>query len=312
MVAVGATISAFWIIVANSWQQTPAGFIVQHNRAELTDFWAAVFNPSTLPRFFHTVDAALISGAFLMAGISAYIIRKGKQVDIAHKPLKFSIIFGLIAALLEVFPFGHIHARQVAQTQPEKFAVMQGVYTTQTGAPVTIFAFPTDYPPTLKAKVEIPGLLSWMTYDDFNAKIKGANEFPKADLPPIFLTFVSYHNMVALGMYFIFILALGIWFMFKKKLAGSKKYLRILTWSIPLPLIACQLGWIAAEVGRQPWIVYHLMRTKEAVSVTVGAPELLFSIILFALIYILLLYTFLKLLAKKVSHGFEPIAAKEA
>ncbi len=312
MVAVGATISAFWIIVANSWQQTPAGFIVQNGRAELTDFWAAVFNPSTMVRFLHTTDAALISGAFLMAGISAYMYRKGKQQDIALRSLKFAIIFGLVVSLLEVFPFGHEHGRQVAQTQPEKFAVMQGLYTTQTGAPVAVFAVPFDHPPTLKAKIEIPGILSWLAFGDINAKVRGANEFKNEDLPPKFLTFVSYHNMVVLGMYFIFILALGTWFIFKGKLADSKKYMKVLTWSIPLPLAACQLGWIAAEVGRQPWIVYHLMKTKDAVSITVGAVEILISIILFALIYIVLGYTLLKLLSKKINHGFEPVTEKEA
>lgn len=312
MVAVGATISAFWIIVANSWQQTPAGFVVQNGRAELTDFWAAVFNPSTMVRFLHTVDAALISGAFLVAGIAAYMYRKGKQQDIALRTLKFAIIFGLIVSVLEVFPFGHEHGRQVARTQPEKFAVMQGLYKTQSGAPATVFAVPVDHPPTLKAKIEIPGVLSWLVFGDANATIQGANEFKDEDLPPKFLTFVSYHNMVLLGTYFIFILALGAWFIFKGKLAGSKKYMTVLTWSIPLPLAACQLGWIAAEVGRQPWIVYHLMRTKDAVSITVGAVEILISIILFALIYILLGYTLFKLLSKKINHGFEPVNEKEA
>lgn len=312
MVAVGATISAFWIIVANSWQQTPAGFVVQNGRAELTDFWAAVFNPSTMVRFLHTTDAALISGAFLVAGIAAYMYRKGKQQDIALRALKFAIIFGLIVSVLEVFPFGHEHGRQVARTQPEKFAVMQGLYKTQSGAPATVFAVPVDHPPTLKAKIEIPGVLSWLVFGDAKATIQGANEFKDEDLPPKFLTFVSYHNMVLLGTYFIFILALGAWFIFKGKLAGSKKYMTVLTWSIPLPLAACQLGWIAAEVGRQPWIVYHLMRTKDAVSITVGAVEILISIILFALIYIVLGYTLLKLLSKKINHGFELVTEKEA
>src|ERR1035438_9030252 len=136
MVAVGATISAFWIIAANSWQQTPAGYILQNNRAELTDFWAAVFNPSTLVRFFHTVDAALISGAFLWAGISAYMILKNKQTEIAKVSLKFAIIFGLIVSLLEVFPFGHEHGRVLARTQPEKFAAIMGLYTSQNAAPM--------------------------------------------------------------------------------------------------------------------------------------------------------------------------------
>jgi cytochrome d ubiquinol oxidase subunit I len=305
MVAVGATISAFWIIAANSWQQTPAGYILQNNRAELTDFWAAVFNPSTLVRFFHTVDAALISGAFLWAGISAYMILKNKQTEIAKVSLKFAIIFGLIVSLLEVFPFGHEHGRVLARTQPEKFAAIMGLYTSQNAAPMVLFAFPTNMPPDLKAKIEIPGMLSWLALGDVNARLQGINEFPSENIPPLFLTFVSYHNMVILGMYFILIMALSAYKIYRKTLWKNKKLLKILFWSIPLPLAACQLGWIAAEVGRQPWIVYHLLKTKDAVSVTVSAGEILFSIILFALIYVLLFSVLFVLLKKKVNAGFE-------
>ncbi|MDH7603968.1 MAG: cytochrome ubiquinol oxidase subunit I [Melioribacter sp.] len=312
MVAVGATISAFWILVANSWQQTPAGYIIRNGRAELTDFWAAVFNPSTLPRFFHTFDASLISGAFLMIGISAYLILNGKETETAKKSMKLALIFGLIVSLLEVFPFGHEHGRQVARTQPEKFAAIQGLYTTQSGAPLAIFAVPVEHPPELKAPIEIPGLLSWLAFGDINAEIKGINEFPKDEIPPLFLTFVSYHNMVLLGMYFIFITALGTYFLWKKKLWDKKKLLKIYIWSIPLPVIACQLGWIAAEVGRQPWIVYKLLKTSEAASITVSAGEILFSIILFGIIYLLLFALFLFVLIRKIKHGPEPINPKEA
>lgn len=312
MVAVGSTISAFWILVANSWQQTPAGYIVQNGRAELLNFWEAVFNPSTLPRFFHTFFAALISGSFLMTGIAAYWLVREKHLNVAKRTIKFSLIFGLIVSLLELFPFGHEHAKQVARTQPEKFAALQGLYTSQEGAAaLVIFAVPGEEPPKLHVPIEIPGLLSWLAFGDVNAKIQGINEFPKDEIPPLFLTFVSYHNMVVLGVYFIFITALSTYFLIKNKLFNKKKLLRILIWSTPLPLIACQLGWITAEVGRQPWIVYKLMKTKDAVSITVSTGELLFSILLFALIYLLLFSIFLYLLFRKVKQGPEPIV-KEA
>jgi len=312
MVAIGSTISAFWILVANSWQQTPAGYILQNNRAELVDFWAAVFNPSTLPRFFHTLGASMISGAFLMMGISAYWLIKKINFEIAIRSMRFAVIFGLIFSILEVFPFGHEHAKQVARTQPEKFAAIQGLYTNQEGAPLAIFAIPGTEPPKLHFPIEIPGLLSWLAFGDINAKIKGINEFPQDEIPPLLLTFVSYHNMVLLGIYFIFITILSFYLMRKNKLFENQKILKVLMYSTPLPLIASQLGWISAEVGRQPWIVYKLMKTKDAVSVTVGTGELIFSILMFIVIYILLLSIFLKLLFNWVKKGPEKIKVEVA
>ena len=311
MVALGSTLSAFWILVAASWMQTPAGYIVKNGRAELTNFWAAVFNPSTVIRFFHVIDAALITGAFFMAGISAYLILKNKESEAAKKTMRIAVIFGLVVSLLEVFPFGHESGREVAHEQPAKFAAIQGLYTSQDGAPLAVFAFPTMPPPQLRAKIEIPGLLSWLAFGDVNARIKGINEFPQKDLPPLFLTFVSYHNMVALGMLFILLMMIAVYKLYKKKLWESKKLLKIFIWAIPFPVLACQLGWISAEVGRQPWIVYNVFRTNEAVSKTVNGGEVLFSIILFALIYIVLGSLYIFLLTKEIKHGPEPAHTKE-
>jgi len=254
----------------------------------------------------------MISGAFLMMGISAYWLIKKINFEIAIRSMRFAVIFGLIFSILEVFPFGHEHAKQVARTQPEKFAAIQGLYTTQEGAPLAIFAIPGTEPPKLHFPIEIPGLLSWLAFGDINAKIKGINEFPQDEIPPLFLTFVSYHNMVLLGIYFIFITILSFYLMRKNKLFENQKILKVLMYSTPLPLIASQLGWISAEVGRQPWIVYKLMKTKDAVSVTVGTGELIFSILMFIVIYILLLSIFLKLLFNWVKKGPEKIKVEVA
>ena len=310
MVALGATISAFWIIVANSWQQTPAGFVVRNGRAELTSFAEAIFNPSTFVRYFHTVDAALITGAFFMAGIAAYLILNKKEVVAAKKAMTIAVVFGLIVSILEVLPSGHEHARQVARTQPEKFAAIEGLYTSQTSAPLVLFAVPTQMPPELKGKIEISGLLSWMAFGDVNAHIKGLNEFPADAIPPLWLTFVSFHNMVVLGVYFILLMAVAAFHLYRGTLWDRPKLLKLMLWSMPLPLIACQLGWIAAEVGRQPWIVYGLLRTSQAASITVSAGEILFSIILFGLVYLALGALYIYLLARKVKQGPEPAQGK--
>ena len=309
MVAVGATISAFWIIVANSWQQTPAGYILRNGRAELSNFYDAIFNPSSVIRYFHTVDAALITGAFFVAGIAAYLILKEKETELAKRAMNIAVIFGLITSLLELMPFGHEHARQVAHTQPEKFAAIEGLYSTQSGAPLVFFAIPFTKPPELKARMEISGLLSWMAFGDVNAQIKGINEFPVENIPPLWFTFVSFHNMVVLGMYFI-VLTFYAWLQLRrKKLFTTRWLLKLFVWSIPLPLAACQLGWITAEVGRQPWIVYGLLRTSEAYSATVTAGEVGFSIILFGTIYVLLGVLYISLLVREVNHGPQHISS---
>lgn len=313
MVAVGSTLSAFWIIVAGSWQQTPAGFVIQNGRAELTNFFEAVFNPSTLLRFSHTMTSAIITGAFFMAGVSAYLIIKKREVKIARKGLTLGIIVGLIFSFLIIFPFGHEHAKQVAETQPEKFAAMEGLYKTQSGgAPLVLFSIPVGDPPELKGTIELPNFLSWLAFGDSSREIKGIDAFPKDELPPLFITFVSFHNMVLLGTFFILLMLWSTFLLYRKKLHQSMKTLKVLLWSIPLPFIAIQLGWIAAEVGRQPWIVYKLLKTSDAASVTVPAGEILFSIIMFSLVYLALGALWLFLLIKEIKHGPEKLTEKEA
>jgi cytochrome d ubiquinol oxidase subunit I len=316
MVAIGSTISAFWIIVADSWMQTPAGYWINPatNRAELASFWAAVFNPSTLVRFFHTVTAALVAGAFFVAGAAAYLLLKKKQevAPMARTALKSSVIFGLVCSILVVFPFGHHHAKQVARDQPEKFAAIEGLYISQSKAPLVMFAVPTSPPPQLKAKFEVRGLLSWMAFGDFNRHIPGIDAFPRENIPPLWLTFVSFHNMVVLGMFFIAAMAYAVWRLRGGRLFAGRKFLWLLVISIPLPLAACQLGWMAAEVGRQPWIVYKVMRTADAFSSNLSAGQVLFSLVLFTLIYLLLGSVYIYMFFHKLNHAAVEVAvAKE-
>ncbi len=300
MVAVGATISAFWIIVANSWQQTPAGYHLVNGRAELTSFAQAVFNPSTMPRFLHTMDGALITGAMFMMGVSAWFILKNRNVDFARESLKISLIVALIASLAQG-PLGHYHAIQVAQTQPVKLAAFEGLFKTQKNAPALVFGIIRPDEETVEPAIRIPGLLSLLTTGKTDTEVTGLDKFKKEDRPPLAITFYSFHLMVMLGMYFIGLTSLGLLLWWRKKLFENKLFLWLAMISIPLPFITNELGWITAEVGRQPWIVYNLLRTKDAISVTVPAAQILFSIIMFALIYALLFIAWVMVLRREIT-----------
>jgi cytochrome d ubiquinol oxidase subunit I len=272
-----------------------------------------VFNPSTLPRFLHTLDACLIAGAFLVAGISAYLVLKNKGSEVGRKSLKLSLIFGLVASLLALFPTGDWHAKQVARTQPEKFAAMEGLVEGQTRAPLAVFGIPFEEPPQLKYKIGIPGVLSLMAFGDMDAHVQGIEDLRKEGhpTPPFVATFVSFHTMVGLGTLFIALMALGVLLLWRRKLFETRWYLRLLPCVIPLPLLACQFGWIAAEVGRQPWVVYRVLKTQDAASSNVIASEVLFSIILFSLVYLTLGALYVFILVKVAKRGPEPVAAKE-
>ncbi len=197
MVAVGATLSAFWILIANSWMQTPAGYRLNPltHRAELTNFWAAMFNPSTLPRVLHTVDGAIMTGAFFMLGISAWLLLKKRSVDAARYSFRLALIVAFISSLAQLGT-GHYHAIQVTFTQPEKLASIEGLFTTQRYAPLLLFGIPDAREEKTHFAVRIPGLLSFLATGRFDSEIKGLKAFPKQDWPPLLLTFAPFHLMV--------------------------------------------------------------------------------------------------------------------
>ncbi|RJP82810.1 MAG: cytochrome ubiquinol oxidase subunit I [Candidatus Zixiibacteriota bacterium] len=305
MISLGSIISAFWILAANSWQQTPAGFTIVNGRAELTDFFEAiVFNPSTWIRFWHTLSACFTAGAFFMAGVAAWMLVRRIDTDVAKKALALALPFGLAVSLTNVIPTGHEHAKQVARTQPAKFAAIEGLYSSQNAAPLVFFAIPdVAPPPQLRAKIEMPGMLSWMAFGDINAHVMGINEFPPDEIPPLWLSFVSFHNMVVLGGLFIAITAYGSWLLYRRKLWDQTWYLKTLPWLIPLPVAASQFGWVAAEVGRQPWTVYGILKTSDSVSVNVGAGHVVFSLVLLMTIYLALLLVWFFLSVRLVRQG---------
>ena len=304
MVAFGAHLSAVWILVANSWMQTPAGFHIVGEglmaRAEVTDFWQVVFNPSTLERLSHTISAAWLTGAFLVLSVSAYYLLKQRHHFFAQQSIKIALVVVAFASLLQLFT-GHASGKQVAETQPAKMAAFEGHF--ETGPADLYLVGWVDEENGKTYGIKVPGMLSWLIYGDSKAPVKGLNEFAKEDRPPIQPVFQAYHIMIAIGMLLILIAYIGIFYWWRGKLEQVRWYHHVLVWSVLLPHLANQIGWFAAEVGRQPWIVYGYLRTKDALSKTVNASEVLFSLVLFTAIYLLLFVLFLFLLDRKIKHG---------
>jgi cytochrome d ubiquinol oxidase subunit I len=244
----------------------------------------------------------------VFAGVGAWHVLKDKGSIIGRKSLRLGVILGLVFALIEAIPLGHWHAEQVAHTQPEKFAAIEGHYTGQTRAPLILFAIPLPASPVpdLWAKVEVPRLLSQLAFDDADAYVKGILDFPPEDRPPLIVPFLSYRTMVTLGLFFIALMALAAFRLWQGRLYTDRKLLRVLVWSIPLPVLAIELGWITAEVGRQPWIIYKVMRTAEAASPTVSAGEIGLSIAIFSVVYAALFAVWLFLMIRAAKE--EPLA----
>jgi cytochrome d ubiquinol oxidase subunit I len=299
----GSTLSGFWIIVANSWMQTPAGYRIAGGRAELTSFFAAVFNPSTLPRFTHTIASAWVCGSFLMAGICAWYILRRRHTDVSRVSLKVATIVALVSVVLTGLT-GDRHAKQVARTQEAKFAAMEGLYSTTKGAPLVLFSLPPQqHGKAAGPELVVTNLTSFLAFGNFQAPVKGLDEFPTEQWPPVAITFLSFHNMVILGNLLGLIAAVGVFLLWRGRLETSRWWLTAMFYSIPLPMAAIQLGWLGAEMGRQPWIVYGVMKTSEGVSKVVSPPSIVFSIALFGVIYLLLGSMWLYLLRKEVLHG---------
>ncbi|HQK93131.1 MAG TPA: cytochrome ubiquinol oxidase subunit I [Armatimonadota bacterium] len=308
LVAFGATLSAFWIIVANSWQQTPAGYTIDpvSQRAVLTNFWAAVFNPSTVPRYLHTVDASLITGSLFVLGLSAWFILKGRHLDFAKESMRIALIVALISSLAQL-GLGHMHAVQVAETQPLKLAAGQALFETQRRAPILLFGIPDEENERIIGEISVPAILSILVAFDPNAEVKGLKDFqPKSDWPPVAVTYFSWHLMVICGTFFIGLTVLGVYLARIGRLYTTRWYLWLAVLAIPLPFIANELGWICAEVGRQPWAVYGMLRTADAVSVVVPAGEVLASIILISTIYGVLFAAWVLVLRRIMREGPEP------
>ncbi|MBN1446339.1 MAG: cytochrome ubiquinol oxidase subunit I [Bacteroidetes bacterium] len=307
MVSLGSMFSAVWIVVANSWMQTPTGYHIVGEgmtaRAEITDFWAMVFNPSSVDRLVHTLIGAFILGAFFVMSITAWYILHRRHLEMAKQSFTIALVIGTIASLAALLS-GHTQANTVSVTQPAKLATFEGHFRTGP-ADLYLFGIPNAEEERVDFGLSIPGGLSFLLHNDFTTPVTGLDQFPVEDRPPLQIPFQTYHLMVALGMYFIFITLLASFFRWRGALFDKRWMMWVFVFSIIGPYIANQAGWIAAEVGRQPWIVHGLLRTSDALSKAVQAEEVLTSIILFTVIYLFLLAIWLYIMNEKIKAGPE-------
>jgi cytochrome d ubiquinol oxidase subunit I len=326
MVAFGAHFSAVWIIVANSWQQTPAGSHLEvagkivppdyvptaaeweQSRMVIDNFWAVVFNPSTVDRLSHTVIGAWQAGAFLLISVAAFYLLRKRHPGFARRSMKIGLVMAMVSSLLSLVS-GHSSAQIVAEHQPSKLAAMEGLYETTSNAPLTLFGWvDTENGRTVGPK--IPGALSLLIGGDRETEVTGLNAFSPDLRPPVQATFQFFHFMVTIGMLLILIAFTGgfLWWrgrLWDDRSAFTRGYWWVAVFAVFLPQIANQFGWFAAEIGRQPWIVWGYLRTSDGLSKVVSAQQVLGSLIGFMLIYTLLFALFIYLLNKKIQKGPE-------
>lgn len=306
MVCLGAHFSAIWIVVANSWMQTPAGFKIVgegiNARAQIIDFWGMVFNPSSMDRLVHVTLGAWLAGAFMIISVSAYYLLKNRHKEFAKHSLKIGLIIAVVAVVLQGIS-GDSSAEGVAVNQPVKFAAFEGIFQTQTGAPLSIFGVVNTKEKRVDYNIAIPKLLSFLAFGDFSAEVKGLDQTTKDNHPNVAVVFQTYHLMIAMWVLMLIVTATSLIMWRRQTLFTNKWILRALVISVLFPQIANQVGWVSAEMGRYPWIVHGLLRVSEGLSKTVTANQILGSIILFSIVYSLLFLVFIYLLNEKFKHG---------
>ncbi len=350
MVSIGSMFSAVWIIVANSWQQTPAGHhIVQMMRdgkpwfdaaghpimrAEVVDFWGVVFNPSSADRLIHTMIGAYIVGAFFVMSISAYYLLRQRHVEFAKRSFSGALLFATIFSLAQLIS-GDSNAKMVARNQPAKLAAFEGQFHTGRGD-LSLMGVPDESTGELKHSIAIPGMLSFLVHGDWNKPVIGLDKVPRQYWPPVTVAFLTYHAMIGIGTFFIGLTLLACWFRWRGTLFDKRWLLWIFVGSVVLAEAANQLGWMCAEVGRQPWVVHPRVEhdaggdfmldangmlkyridegllTSKAVSEAVHGGQVIGSIIMFGMIYVLLGSVWVIVLNHKIHKGPLAYAAPAA
>ena len=307
LIFVGSWASGYLIIATHSWMQNPVGHeILANGKFVLKNFSDLFSNPWLLPSFFHNQMASLVTTSFVIGGTGAFYLLVKKHHQYGMLFLKTAIITGAISTLSVAFPTGDLLAQQVAKSQPITLAAMEGLFDAEEGAPIVLIGQPNMVTQRLDNKIEVPKLLSFLTYQRWNAEIKGLNDFPKEEWPTnIPGLYYSYHIMVGLGTIFIGIMLMGIWYLWRKKLEVQRWFLWVLLFAMPFPYIANTAGWYTSELGRQPYLVYGLFKTADGVSENVSAGNSLFTLLGFVGLYLFLGFIMLILVGKIVHKGPE-------
>jgi len=300
LVAFASNLSAVWILTANAWMQHPVGYTIRGGRAELTDFFAIVTQPFAWHTILHTLSGAyILSGMFVM-GVSAYHLLRRQHVSFFSRSFRMGTVMALIFSVVAVV-HGHVQGSEVAKAQPTKLAAMESLWETKQRAPQHLLVIPDAKGERNRLELgAMPGVLSLLAYHDINATVKGLKDFPKEDRPPVTITFLAFRIMIGLGFLFP---VLALWAFWKRnRLLESPRLLKVMLYAIPLPYIASQAGWTVTEVGRQPWVVYGVMRTAEAGS-PIAPSQVAVSLTAFVVVYSLLGLAAFYLMARHAKQG---------
>ena len=312
MVALGAVLSGFFIVATNAWMQHPVAFEMVGGRAQLTSLWGLLTNPYALTQYPHVISGSLVTASMVVAGTGAFYLLAKRFERFGRLFLKVGLSAGAVFSMTSLFPTGALHGEHIAAFQPAKMAAMEGVFRTQEGAPMAIIGMPDREKGDLMDPIVIPRLLSYLAYGDARAKVIGLNDIPADQRPPVEIVYYAYHIMIGLGTIFIAINVLGVLQLWRGTLFGRRWFLWIVMLAMPFPYIANHAGWVVAEVGRQPWVVYGLLRTGEATSTNVTTGMTTFTLLGFMGLYAVLGLLYLFLVGRIVLGGPDEPAPGDA
>lgn len=305
MVAFGTLLSSFWILATNSWMQTPQGYKIVDGRFEPADWFAIIFNPSFPYRLLHNVTAFYITTAFVVMGVGAWLLRRGRAPEDSRVMIRMALNLLIILVPLQIF-LGDQHGLNTLEYQPAKVAAIEGRYDTVSPVPLTLFGIPDDKAAVMRDAIELPHLGSLILTHSWNGTIKGLKEWPADERPPVGPPFFAFRIMVGIGLIMLFVVIAGQILKLRGRLWTAAWFLRLCEWAAPLGFIAVVAGWVTTEVGRQPWTVYGLVRTADSVSPSLTGTDVAISFALYVIVYLIMFPTGIGFMAGLARRGPQP------